>query len=291
MKRYITIFILLVSALSLASAQTVTVDPAFTQNGKSMMIDAGGHRINMLVAGEGSLTVVLEAGIGSGIQSWGKVYPEVARFARVVAYDRAGTGQSEPGPAPRTAEQIAKELHTALKNAGLAPPYLLVGHSLGGLYIRVFAGLYPNEVAGLVLIDPLPDGIIEWLKTNRPEDWKKLEEALSKATQNVSAEIGSLETTMQQARATSLPDVPITLITGARSDPPYKTGEILQAWMTLQKEWLKQVPSARYIVTEKSGHFIQNQEPELVADAIRQMVAAASRKQNPNQVQRLHQRL
>jgi pimeloyl-ACP methyl ester carboxylesterase len=92
---------------------------------------------------------------------------------------------------------------------------------------------------------------------------------------------------MQQARASSLPDVPITLITGARPDPPYKTGEVLQVWITLQKEWLKHVPSAKHIITEKSGHFVQNQEPELVIDAIRQMVPAGNKNPNLDRLQSL----
>jgi pimeloyl-ACP methyl ester carboxylesterase len=120
---------------------------------KTIDVDAGGHNLRMLIVGESGPTVVLESGFGGGI-GWKEVRQEVGRFARVVTYDRGGFGASEPGPKPRTARQIAAELRTALGNAGLSPPYILVGHSLGGPYVRVFAATYPEVTAGLVLVDP-----------------------------------------------------------------------------------------------------------------------------------------
>ncbi|HEX8097709.1 MAG TPA: alpha/beta hydrolase, partial [Pyrinomonadaceae bacterium] len=142
--------------------------------------DAGGHRLHMLVEGRGAPTVILESGLGDGLESWAKVQPEVARFARVVAYDRAGLGRSEPGPKPRTARQVATELHTALKNAGLKPPFVLVGHSGSGFTIRVFANLYPNEVAGLVFVEPTQAGLEDWIRSRRPDVWKEMQEDLAK---------------------------------------------------------------------------------------------------------------
>jgi pimeloyl-ACP methyl ester carboxylesterase len=120
------------------------------------LIDVGDHRLHLLAMGEdhGGPTVVLESGTMAFSSYWAWVQPEIAKFARVVAYDRAGLGWSEPGPKPRDAQHIAMELHTALRNAGIEGPYVLVGHSEGGLYAPVFATLYPDEVAGLVLIDP-----------------------------------------------------------------------------------------------------------------------------------------
>jgi pimeloyl-ACP methyl ester carboxylesterase len=100
-------------------------------------------------------TVILECGIGGATScNWGWVEPEVARFARVVAYDRAGLGWSDPGPLPRDGRRIVSELHTALRNAGVSGPYVFVGHSYGGLLARLFTDAYPDEVAGLVLAEP-----------------------------------------------------------------------------------------------------------------------------------------
>src|SRR5438128_11090796 len=110
-------------------------------------IDAGGHNLNLLGGGEVSPTVVFEAGFGAGLASWSTVQSNIARLVRTVSYDRAGIGQSEAGPKPRAAKQIALELHTALQNAGIGPPYVFVGHSVGGIYVRARAHMYPTEVA------------------------------------------------------------------------------------------------------------------------------------------------
>ena len=117
------------------------------------LIDIGGRRIHLWCTGESQPTVILEAGAGGFSLEWALVQSEVARFARVVSYDRAGYGWSDPGPTPRTMHQIAGELHDALARAGIKPPYVLVGHSYGGLAVRTFAQRYPQDVVGMVLVD------------------------------------------------------------------------------------------------------------------------------------------
>jgi pimeloyl-ACP methyl ester carboxylesterase len=119
------------------------------------LVDVGGYRLHINCTGSGSPTVVIEAGWGDWSTAWGLVQPEVAKATRVCTYDRAGTGWSDAGPLPRDATQFAKELHTLLQNAHIPGPYVLAGHSLGGLPVRVFTGLYPSEVAGVVLIDSM----------------------------------------------------------------------------------------------------------------------------------------
>jgi pimeloyl-ACP methyl ester carboxylesterase len=117
------------------------------------MVDVGGHRLHLYCVGEGSPTVVLEAGHGFVALAWTMVQPEIANTVRTCAYDRAGLGWSELGPNPRTPERIAQELHTLLDNAGIEPPYVLAGHSIGGKHIRMFTELYPDDVVGLVFVD------------------------------------------------------------------------------------------------------------------------------------------
>jgi pimeloyl-ACP methyl ester carboxylesterase len=120
------------------------------------LVDAGGWRLHLNCTGASkgeAPTVVLEAGAGDFSFDWGLVQPAVARFARVCAYDRAGYAWSDAGPMPRTMQQIVYELHTGLANAGIEAPYVLVGHSLGGLLVRMYARQYPKEVAGMVLVD------------------------------------------------------------------------------------------------------------------------------------------
>jgi pimeloyl-ACP methyl ester carboxylesterase len=126
------------------------------------MVDVGGYRLHINCTGEGSPTVVIESGWGDFSAAWGWVQPEVAKTTRVCTYDRAGMGWSEASPQPRTAREFAKELHTLLEKANEPGPYVLVGHSLGGYTLLVYAHDYPAEVAGLVLIDaqdlPASDG-------------------------------------------------------------------------------------------------------------------------------------
>jgi len=117
------------------------------------LVDIGGFRLNLNCSGKGSPTVILEAGLGDFMGEWSRVQPEIAKFTRVCSYDRAGYGGSDPGPMPRTSSRIVEELHRLLQSAGEPRPYLLVGSSFGGYNVRVFNGKYPNEVAGLLLVD------------------------------------------------------------------------------------------------------------------------------------------
>jgi len=117
------------------------------------LVDVGGYRLHLQCVGLGAPTVVLDAGLGGTSLDWSLVQTEIGQTSRVCAYDRAGMGWSDSGPQPRTPGQIARELHTLLINAGIAGPYVLVGHSLAGKNVRMFALLYPDQVAGMVLID------------------------------------------------------------------------------------------------------------------------------------------
>src|ERR1041385_6837067 len=154
-------------------------------------VKVDGHEMRLLVTGHGSPAVVFEAGgssaAGGALESWERVQPGVSRFTRAVSYDRAGIGESAPGPKPRDARQIARELHAALHEAHVPPPYVLVGHSFGGPLNRVFAGMYPNEVAGMVLVDPADENFIEWnlARRNEPqrqdEEWKDIQASLTEA--------------------------------------------------------------------------------------------------------------
>jgi pimeloyl-ACP methyl ester carboxylesterase len=124
------------------------------------MVDLSTHRLHVLETGSGDYTLVLEAGLMSTVLSWVELQKELSKSYRVVSYDRAGLGWSELGPMPRTADQIVEELHAMLQRAGIPPPYVLMGHSFGGLTMPLFAARYPNETAGMVLVDPVAPA--EW---------------------------------------------------------------------------------------------------------------------------------
>jgi pimeloyl-ACP methyl ester carboxylesterase len=123
----------------------------FPQEGRS--VDIGGFSLNINCTGQGSPTVILEAGLGVPAISWRAVQRDIAKFTRVCSYDRAGYDWSDPGPMPRTTAESVTELHTLLRNAGEKPPYVLVGHSYGGTNVRVYNARYPSDVAGMVLAD------------------------------------------------------------------------------------------------------------------------------------------
>jgi pimeloyl-ACP methyl ester carboxylesterase len=117
------------------------------------MVDVGGYSLHINCVGQGSPTVVLDAGSGEMSAHWVRVQQEVSDTTSVCAYDRAGMGWSERGPEPRDAKQITSELHTLLSKAGIEGPYVLVGHSFGGMYMQTYAARYPDEVAGVALVD------------------------------------------------------------------------------------------------------------------------------------------
>ncbi len=251
---------------------------------KLYKVNAGGHSLNLLIGGqrgvEATPAVILEGGFGTGIASWSTVQREIAKFAQVVSYDRAGLGQSDPGPKPRDAKQIATELHLALQKAGIKPPYVLVGHSLGGPLVRVFASMYPTEVAGLVLVDPAQEAFHVWTKTNPPPGFKEEVAKIAKAPQGLRDEYEAVDATYEQARAARVPaGIPVTLLTAMQDVG--MPAEARRVAAEKQKEWIEKVPGGKRIVAEKSGHFIQAQEPALVIEAIKLVVEQARGKKPP----------
>jgi pimeloyl-ACP methyl ester carboxylesterase len=267
-KTFIT-FAIFVSAFAVVLA----IDPgrfAFSY------VDAGGHRMRLRVSGTGSPAVVFESGGpgGSGppLESWERVQIPVARFTRTVAYDRAGSGFSAPGPKPRDARQVTIELHAALQHAGVPSPYILVGHSFGGPLIRVFAGMYPQDVVGLVLVDPTQEEFIDWLAAHHLE-----------TSEHFGEKWPEILATLDEARHSHLPSgIPVTLITamGPRVLPSFITEKertdsatFKPAWLKFHNEWLAKIPNAKHIVTKDSGHGVPFYQPDLVISAIRETVA------------------
>lgn len=129
------------------------------------LIDLGTHRLHLRCEGDGTPAVVFEAALGASSLSWILVQPAVARVTRACSYDRAGFGWSEPGPPPRTAGRLAAELYALLDRAGVPGPYILVGHSFGGLVARLFAARHADEVAGMILIEPASG---HWVPLDNP---------------------------------------------------------------------------------------------------------------------------
>jgi pimeloyl-ACP methyl ester carboxylesterase len=229
-------------------------------------VEVGGRTMRLLIAGEGPATVVFENGLGPPLEMWGKVQPAVSRFARTVTYDRPGAGLSDDAPPPRDGSRIASELRRALRSVDVRGPYVLVGASLGGPYVRIFAGMYPSDVAGLVLVDPTPDS--------------------ERAGRAGIPERAALPLTLAQARASLVPaGTPVVLIDAVGPmRVPFATHGIrtllarrrpdIEAESREHREWVARVPGARVIVTDESGHNVAQEQPELVVEVIRQILLA-----------------
>lgn len=152
------VLVLVLAALTYTAGASAKSKLAREYRPPGRWVDVGGYKMHLYCTGEGSPAVILEAGLNDFYVSWAKVQPEVSKSVRVCTYDRAGLGWSEASPRPRTSEVMAEELHTLLTNAGVEGPYILAGHSFGGINVRSFAQKYPDEVVGMVLVDSAHEG-------------------------------------------------------------------------------------------------------------------------------------
>ena len=283
-------------------------------------VDVGGYRLHIHCVGEGSPTVVLDAGLGGFSLDWSLVQPELAATTRVCAYDRAGYGWSDPSPDARTPSQIADELHTLLVNAGIQGPYVLVGHSAAGKHVRLFANRYPQAVVGMVLIDARHESVDanrspEALAAEHTQQrrfqrtiwaaariglvrafWAAAWPQVFPATQNLStetrAEIGVLQARSQQVKTVLREDALLThdnaQLSSATSlgDVPLMVlaaGQNVEhdpLWLPAQQQLAGLSSNAKLIVVEGSSHYIHWDQPMLVAGAIRQVVEAARTSQH-----------
>jgi pimeloyl-ACP methyl ester carboxylesterase len=294
------------------------------------MVDIGGRSLHLVESSATFSTIIFEAGISATCLNWTKVSAEVRGFARACAYDRAWLGWSDPAQSPRTTRAAVEDLRTLIAAESIPNPYILVGHSFGGMVVQAYAATYPGDVAGLVLVDPLSPR--EWLdisedrarmlalgvKLSRrgavlarigvvraalallmtggrrlpkliarissgsgesvisrlvsevrkmpPETWPMVRAhwSHSKSFHGLAAYLESLPTSAREARAMGEPEgVPITILSAANSTPEQ---------LRERDELVCRSPRGRHIVATKSGHWIQLDEPELVADAIREMV-------------------
>jgi len=302
--------------LFLSTAQSAQSGPAqaaasgaATSGDFTGLVDIGGRRLYLACKGSGTPTVILEAGAGNNGDIWSMVEPEgagkisvfdgVAAFTRVCGYHRPGTvagsmrSRSDPAPMPRSAGDIVADLRALLAAAGVRPPYVLVGHSFGGLVVRLFASTVPDEVIGLVLVDAAQEEF--WTKLKAlvtSEQW----EGMITATPPELADYRDVEKLDVDASAVEMRRVaaarplrPLPLIVLSRGLPmelPPDMSAKLPAnfsaeqeriWRDCQDKLVALVPRAQHVVATKSGHYIQTTEPDLVIAAVRQVVEAVRR--------------
>lgn len=273
------------------------------------LVDVGGYRLHIYCSGpegaSGGPTVVMDAGIGECSLGWGLVQPEIARFARVCTYDRAGLGWSDSATTPRTSQQIVSDLHALLTNAEIKPPYVLVGHSFGGLNARLYTSQFPEEVTGMVLVDsahedypfrpPLlirvglltaPLGIPRLFAqdvisenpifaggSKYPSSYMAIATS-TKYLNTVRREWSAADESWSQARSSkpSLGDRPLVVLFAKFNHP------IFAVLKKLQMELAQRSTEGKLTFVENSGHHIQYDRPEVVVDAVREVVEAVGRK-------------
>lgn len=247
------------------------------------MVDVGGHRLEVVQRGKGGPVVVVEAGLGQDWREWEAVLDSVAAHTTVIGYARAGYGGSDEARSPRTPRQLAAELHALLRAVGAEPPYVLVGHSLGGLLVRVYASQHPGDVAGLLLVDPAHERQIREMtaldSTLVPKFEQRLKEQQAERNDAATRESTDIWPILRRGtlpEASAVPDVPTIVITSMRTDPNAGaiglTKEGKQVMHRLHAELAARSRQGTHVVTTESGHNVHRDQPALVIQSILELV-------------------
>ena len=238
-------------------------------------VELADRTLHYLCRGEGAPTVVVDQGnplcLGGAVspaRGWLNVFCEVGKIARICLHDGAARGGGEPGAAARTHHGAVDDLRALLRDARLTPPYVLVGHSIGGLNARLFASRYPDEVAGMVLVDSFhPNQQARLSKSLRPQAAASLVEGIDfqpgtpRARTAGTLGIKPLVVLTRSSRDASLHGLPVELVTRLRA-----------AWLELQADLLNLSANSTHVIANHAGHNIQLDEPQLVIDAIARVV-------------------
>jgi len=209
-------------------------------------------------AGQGNVTVIFESGLGNGMSTWAPVIEPISTFATTFTYDRPGYGRSRSDLGRRrTGLESVEDLRALLASINLSPPYVLVGHSLGGLYMQLFTRLHPDEVVGLILIDSTSAGT---RSVPRPSSLLPV----------LQREYDGIAMTVEQVLdAPPFPDIPLIVLTAGIADVSKRFAELHR---NNQKRLAKLSPNSRHVISANSGHFVQSDDPEAVIGAVRHVV-------------------
>ena len=242
---------------------------------KRVVTDMASH--DYVLAGSGGPAVVLEAGLGDGKDAWAPVFSRLSEATSVLAYDRAGYSGSRSREPVRDGAAIVRELRATLDRLGLQPPYVLVGHSIGGMYMELYARTYPDEVAGLVFVDArhaeftgrcLAQGA-RWC-----EPPTLLEAMLPPVARRELA--GETATRKEILRAGPVPDVPVVVLTGMHK--PLEGERFRAVWLATQRDLASVTAAARHEICDRCGHYIHRDDPDRVVNAILWVVGEVRRR-------------
>lgn len=238
-------------------------------------INIGKRELFYSCVGYGSPTVILESGMGDTSESWMHIQPAIAQLTRVLSYDRAGLGQSDIPPRPRTCQDMVDDLKSLLDGVNIQPPYVLVGHSFGGMLVRLFAAQNPGDAAGMVLVDSTHEDRTAGFEKVLSDELIARNRAYLLDPSRNSEFVDRIPSEQQVRDAYRLFDFPLVVLTRGLPDEPsdvWPSADLQRVERELQLEFLKLSPKSSHIIAEKSGHWIQNDQPELVIEAIRNVM-------------------
>ena len=244
------------------------------------LVDVGdGRQLYVNCEGQGIPTVVMEAGGAGHSGSWDSVQPAVAEFTRVCVYDRSGTGDSSATPKLDTIQAIAEELHTLLSAADVDPPYVLVGHSLGGMIVLQFATVYLEETVGMVLVDTSAVDPRDRLQAElTPEEWRQY------GAQGHDGDFALPEGGhLLETGVVDLADIPLVVLTAGivgTDVPADVAARVQEIRLEMHRELLELSIDSTHMIAEESDHAIPTKQPEIVVDAV-SLVVVAIRDQPP----------
>ncbi|NHM33832.1 alpha/beta fold hydrolase [Neobacillus terrae] len=236
---------------------------------KEMFVKISNCKLYAKLAGEnnGKPTVIMDAGYGDFSKAWDSVIGDISMFSNVLIYDRAGLGKSEKSSNPRTSCEMIKELKELLIEAKVKPPYILVGHSFGGVNMRMYATEYHNEVCGIVLVDSTPEDNRERFLPTMSQDFQQTYNKQFVYEGNYDEFMESLK----QLKETRL-KLNVPLIVLAAGKKAHYSKESQELWNEMQREILEISSNGELVLAENSAHYIQNDEPEVVISAIKKLI-------------------
>ncbi|HSC07009.1 MAG TPA: alpha/beta fold hydrolase [Steroidobacteraceae bacterium] len=242
--------------------------------------DIARHKVR--IEGHGSLTVVFESGLGDTLEVWNNIQPLIAEScARTIAYTRAGYPGSDAASGPRDSATIVAELRAELKRRGILPPYVLVGHSLGGLYMQYFARHYPAEIRGLLLVDSTHWNQQLRLSPDKADAFGRRSTVLFMPW-IMRRELLDSVSAGEQVHISPVASVVPTIVLSRTRALNGETQALQVQAETLQGEIAADFPSARHIRVTDSGHYIQRDRPEVVIEAARELAGCRPLEQVPN---------
>jgi len=287
--RFLVLFLAMTAALAACGQKG--------EDDMDQLVDLGTHSLHIRCVGHGVPAIVIDTGHGDVAAKWYAIQDQLVADSRVCTYDRAGYGRSEPGPMPRHSRREADELKLLLGKAGVEAPYLLVGHSLGGLNAQVFAGETPDLVAGLVLVDPPPIDFatgrafpdLYQLLTGQASELVAMAEQAAQSTDPqvkaqagyaaaIASELQTFATSADQAAAVeSFGDTPLVVVAAGRPNPAFgeQADAFQQFWIEQNRALASKAAGGEFALVAESGHLLYEDAPGRVVEAIRHVLDRA----------------